>query len=101
MRYQSKVLGNFIEKRRLQFRLTRKELAKLLGYRNLGRGIWQIEQIERGIIREPVSRIIELLKITGSELKYCSDEEIRLRNECRTALPAFSPHIVRRFTACI
>lgn len=101
MFYQSKVLGNFIEKRRLQFRLTRKELAKLLGYRNFGRGIWQIERIERGVIREPVTKIIELLKIAESELKYCSDEEIRLRNEYRAALPPFSPQIVRRFTACV
>ena len=98
---QSKILGNLIEKRRLQFRLTRKALATLLGYSNLGRGIWVIEQIESGKITEPVTNIIEILKITASELKWCSDEEIRIKNEYRAALPPFTPHIVRRFTACV
>lgn len=101
MYYHSKILGNLIEKRRLQFRLTRKALAKLLGYSNLGRGIWQIEQIESGKISEPVTKIIEILKITASELKWCSDEEIRLKNEYRAAQPPFTPHIIRRFTAAV
>lgn len=97
---QSKILGNLIEKRRLQFRLTRRDMAKLLGYKNFGRGIHVIEQIESGRITEPVQKIIELLKITQEELKFCFYEETRLENEYRAALPPFRPHIVRRFTAC-
>jgi len=97
---QSKILGNLIEKRRLQFRLTRRAMAELLGYKNFGRGIHVIEQIESGKIHEPVTKIIELLKITQEELKFCFNEEIRLKNEYRAALPPFRPHIVRRFTAC-
>jgi hypothetical protein len=75
-------------------------MAKLLGYKNFGRGIHVIEQIESGRIHEPVTKIIELLKITQAELKFCFNEETRLENECRAALPPFRPHIVRRFTAC-
>jgi len=55
MQNQSKILGCLIEKQRFEHkRLTRKALASMLGFRNLGKGVWKIEQIERGKIEEPL-----------------------------------------------
>lgn len=45
MQNHSKILGNLIEKQRFEHkRLTRKALASLLGFRDLGKGVWKIEQ---------------------------------------------------------
>jgi len=83
-------------------RFTRKDLASKLGFKNLGRGIWLIDQIERGENDERlIPRICELLEITELDLKRCQNEEDRLIREYRASLPPFTPHIVRRFAACV
>lgn len=102
MQNHSKILGALIQGQRFEFkRLTRKELAKMLGYSNLGRGIWQIEQIENGMIEEPlVSRICELLDISELDRKRCELEEKKQLLEYRKSLPPFKPHISVRLGSC-
>jgi len=101
MQNHSKVLGNFIEKRRLEMRLMRKDLARMLGFGNLGRGIYKIEQIEDGRMEERlVSRICALLEITELDLKRCRKEEDRLLLEYKLSLPPFKPHISVRLGSC-
>lgn len=102
MCYSLKILGNLIEKRRIEMRFTRKDIAVMLGFKNLGRAIWLIDQIERGKNYEKlIPRICELLKITELDLKRCETEEYRLIREYRASLPPFKPHIVIRYGACI
>lgn len=86
-----KILGCFIEKRRLEMRFTRKHLAIMLGFKNLGRGIWLIDQIERGRNDEKlIPRICVLLEISELDLKRCQKEEEQLIREYRASLPSLS-----------
>jgi len=102
MQNHSKILGCLIEKQRFKHkRLTRKALASLLGFKNLGRGIWKIERIENGEMEEPlVSRICELLDISELDRKRCEKEEERLFLEYRKSLPPFKSHISMRLGSC-
>ncbi|MDX9806824.1 MAG: hypothetical protein RBT87_13430 [bacterium] len=102
MQNHSKILGALIQKQRFEHkRLTRKEMAIMLGFKNLGRGIWQIERIENGMIEEPlVSRICELLDIPELDRKRCEYEERKQLLEYRKSLPPFKPHISVRLGSC-
>ncbi|HPY14324.1 MAG TPA: hypothetical protein PLW37_04335 [bacterium] len=102
MKSHSNLLGKLIQKQRFEYKkLTRKELAKMLGFSNLGRGIWQIEQIENGIIEEPlISRICDILEIPEFDRKRCGFEEKKLLLEYRKTLSPFKPHISVRLGSC-
>jgi transcriptional regulator with XRE-family HTH domain len=105
MKSHSNLLGKLIQKQRFEYKkLTRRELAKMLGYSNLGRGIWQIEQIENGKMEKPldtlVSRICEILEIPELDRKRCEFEEKKLLLEYRKTLSPFKPHISVRLGSC-
>lgn len=102
MKFQSKVLGALIERQRFEHkRLTRKALASMLGFKDLGKGVWKIEQIERGKIEEPlVSRICEILEISEFDRKRCQKEERDKMLAYRKTLPPFKPHISMRLGSC-
>ena len=61
---QELVFGSFLEQRRIKLQITQAQLAQILGYSNVNKGIRRIREIESGTIEESL-----VLKIMGS-FKY-------------------------------
>jgi transcriptional regulator with XRE-family HTH domain len=103
MKKHSMILGKLLERRRGEKGLTRKDVASGLGFSNLGKWIWRIEQMENGHFKNPdfLSRVCDLLEVTELDLKRCEKEEEEKLRQYINSLPPFKPHIVRRFTACV
>ncbi|HDT11918.1 MAG TPA: XRE family transcriptional regulator, partial [bacterium] len=102
MEKHSKILGKFLEKRRREKGLTRKDVASGLGFSNLGKWIWRIEQMENGHFKNPdfLSKVCDLLEVMELDLKRCEKEEEEKFRQYIDSLPPFKPHISMRMGSC-
>jgi len=97
MNNQQFVFGKFVEKRRKEMDLSRKDLAKLCGYSNLTKGIRRIKTIEEGQWLKPlVLKVIDVLTITETEVKKCQEAEAVYIQNYIAGLPPFKPVLIHR-----
>ncbi len=95
-------LGALIAKKRKLAGLTRKQLAEMCEYKNLGKGIRRIEEIEKGkVIEEITAKIIKILDISDEDREICHQKDAELLIKTKRKLPPFKPYILRRLMAAI
>jgi len=101
MKIEEKSLGKLVRQRRLQMGLSQKELAELLGYKKVVKGIRRIEQMERGrAAKVVVTKIMAALGITAEDRIACYEEDYRqMQAHCR-ANP-LAPHLIVRLMAAV
>ena len=102
MPVQELVFGHFLQNRRKALKLTHKELALKMGYRNISKGIRRIIDVENGIIIESIiSKLMVALNVTGEDRAKCKAKEDSYIQDYVNTLPVFKPVLVYRAMACI
>jgi hypothetical protein len=94
-------LGDFFRARRVERKLTTGQLARLAGYRNLGRGSNRIHRFEAGdrIAPDLLGKLTEVLEIHPDQVRRCAAEDY---NDWLTwASEPIRPHLVLRWIACV
>lgn len=96
------VFGKKIKERRIAKKLTQKELALKLGYKNIPRGIRRIDKAEAGWgENEIVKKIMVILGISAAERTACEVEEEKYLLAEIAKLPKFKPVLAWRAMACV
>ena len=97
MDYQQKIFGKLLEKRRKEKGLTKKELAIMLGYSNISKGIRRVDSIEDGEVIEPVTtKIMEVFAVTQEERSECEQQQAAWLRNYIDSLPPLKPYIIMR-----
>ena len=95
-------LGKLITEKRMKAGLSKKQVAEMCEYKNLGKGIRRIEEIEKGkVIANITAKILIILDITDEEREICRQKDAELLIETKRKLPQFKPYIIRRLMATI
>lgn len=102
MPIQELVFGHFLQNRRKTLKLTRKELALKMGYRNISKGIRRIIDVENGIIIESIiSKLMVALEIPEKDRIICNEKEQSYIQDYVNKLPEFKPKLLYRAMACV
>jgi len=101
MNIEEKSLGKLVKQRRQELGLSQKELAELLGYKKIVKGIRRIEQMERGRAAKVVaSKMMAVLGISEGERVACYEEDYRQMQAHFRANPIV-PHLIVRLMAAV
>lgn len=99
---QEIVFGIFLKERRTRQKITTRQLALTLGYKNINNGIRRITAIENGQTEpELTAKIMTALGVMPEDRDRCLEQESLQRKQLIEKLPKFKPVLVWRAMACI
>lgn len=99
---QELVFGRFLEQKRKDLQITQRELAQMLGYKNITKGIRRITDIESGNMNDTlISELMTLLKVSEQDRQSCQlAEDLVIMRQIRK-LPPFKPKLIWRAISCV
>lgn len=99
---QEIVFGIFLKERRAVLKLTQAQLAAMVGYSNITKGIRRISAIENGDTGTDLTeKLMNCLGVSPAERQRCLDHEDNFRRQLIAKLPDFKPVLTWRAMACI
>lgn len=102
LKRQELVFGRFLQQKRKELQITPAKLARMLGYKNVAKGIRRIADIESGNMNDAlVSAMMTLFKVSEQDRQSCLlAEDLVIKRQIRE-LPTFKPKLLWRALSCI